>query len=32
MTLAFYYSDGGHAVKIRRWLPWGHPDRVEVLS
>jgi hypothetical protein len=27
----FYFDDGaGHAVKIRRWLPWGHPERIVV--
>ena len=28
--VAFYYDDGrGHAIKIRWWLPYGHPERVE---
>lgn len=28
---AFYFDDGaGHAIKIRWWLPYGHPERVEI--
>jgi hypothetical protein len=31
--MPFYYEDGnGHAIKIRRWLPYGHPDRIVVIS